>query len=161
MPTCNWPDCNDEGEFKAPCDPRDLSKYQYFCKAHIKEFNKRWNGLEGFNENEIFSMQHGAATWHRPTWKMGVNDKNYTSLFETAEDLYSFFKKRQSEQQPQSDSQQLPKDVREACYIFKLDAPLTGKPLKSRYLELVKENHPDKNPDSTQAEDNIKKINVA
>ena len=163
MSKCCWPGCELEGVFSAPCDPRDLSKRQYFCKQHIKDFNKSWNGLTGFDEEEIFSMQHGAATWNRPTWTMGVNSRMGQTPFETAEDLYRFFKQRQVDQAKieQHTLHELPADVQEACHIFQLQEPIGGRPLKQRYLKLVKEHHPDVHPEKDDAAEYIKKINVA
>ena len=160
---CAWPDCTLEGTFPAPADPRDLRKRQYFCKTHIKEFNKRWNGLDGFKEDEIFSLQDGAATWNRPTWKMGINGSpSSKATFSTADDLYEFFKERTRTEHTNSPQPvQLPADVQEACVIFNLSEPLGGKELKQRYIKLIKQHHPDVNPNNEQAEEFVKKINIA
>ena len=158
---CAWPECKEEGTFPAPCDPKDLRKRQYFCKSHIREFNKKWKGMQGFDANEIFTLQQGAATWNRPTWKMGVNgSSSSTSTFGTAEDLYQFFKQRRKATRNESVTS-IPADVQEACYILQLQDPIGGKQLKQRYLKLVKENHPDVHPDDDDAAEKIKKINVA
>lgn len=166
MTPCAHPGCDQEGTFGAPCDPHNLNKRQFFCQAHIKEFNKRWNGLNGFSEDEIFSMQHGAATWNRPTWKMGVGEATDKSTFqfETAEDLFQFFKQRRVQDARIDTStapEVLPADVQEACSIFDLKSPIAGRNLKQKYLQLVKKHHPDVNADRHQAEDAIKRINVA
>lgn len=170
MPNCcAWKDCNEEGEFRAPSDNRNLRQYRYFCAAHIKAFNKQWNGLKGFTENEIFDMQNGGATWNRPTWKMGTQAPvggMGTQVFESAEDLFKFFKQRKVssgkvEENVQNPYREIPADVREACSIFNVENPIHGKILKQKYLKLVKENHPDTNPDKDNAEDSIKRINVA
>jgi hypothetical protein len=164
MAKCSHPECELDGEFPAPKDPRNLAARQYFCQAHIKEFNKRWNGLNGFDQEEIFSMQHGAATWNRPTWKMGVHTPaDYNNTFKTADDLYRFFKQRRVDEakviQPPT-PRELPPDVMEACRIFAVAEPVGGKRLKRRYLDLVKKHHPDVSQEDTAAE-TIKKINVA
>lgn len=160
---CAWPDCKEEGTFPAPRSPRDIDGRQYFCQPHIKEFNKRWNGLDGFSMDEIFDMQHGGATWNRPTAPMGINSTSYnaaTSTFNSAEDLYKFFKQRQVNGADVSEKPEaLPEDVQEACAIFALKAPTGAKNLKTKYLELVKKNHPDVAPDASP--DVIKRINVA
>ncbi len=161
---CSWPGCQNEGEFPAPKSPRDIGARQYFCQAHIKEFNKKWNGLDGFSMDEIFEMQHGGATWNRPTAPMGVNSAAYnaaTSTFNSAEDLYKFFKQRQvnGADVTEAKAEKLPADVQEACAIFALKSPSNTKTLKTKYLELVKKNHPDIAPEADT--DMIKRINVA
>lgn len=162
---CAWPNCEEEGTFRAPKNPRDLTQKQYFCQSHIKEFNKRWNGLDGFSETEIYSMQDGQGTWNRPTWTMGLNQKptagRAEQIFANSEDLYGFFKNRLAEEAGKlPTTHHLPADVKEACAIFSIEQPLEEMLLKKRYLSLVKQHHPDVNK-SAEAPEHIKRINVA
>lgn len=170
---CAWPDCQEDGCFPAPKNPRNLSERQYFCAAHIKEFNKRWNGLNGFSEHEIYDMQDGTAKWLRPTWDMNLKAFGPATgsakaaatetLFANADDLYGFFtnrvlRERAGESLPST--RHLPADVKEACAIFSIEQPLEAAMLKKRYLNLVKQHHPDVNT-SPDAPEHIKRINVA
>lgn len=166
---CAWPECTAEGTFSAPKDPRNLGSRQYFCQAHIKEFNKRWNGLDGFNPDEIYRLQHGAATWNRPTWGMGVSGakvEQQATPFATAQDLFEFFTQRVSTtgktrtNEAEVPNTLLPPDVKEACVIFNIETPLPSSTLKKKYHTLVKQHHPDVNKADT-AEEQLKRINVA
>lgn len=165
---CTHTGCKEEGTFPAPRDPRNIGERQYFCEAHIKEFNKKWNGLDGFNEDEIFSMQQ-SSTWDRPTWKAGVNGDSQSGQqmrFKTTQELYEFFKQRHMQQHKkataQNNAKTIPPDVHEACIIFAIDSPLiTLSKLKQRYIALVKQHHPDVNKGSKTAEEMVKRINVA
>jgi hypothetical protein len=162
MHTCCWPDCTEKGEFSAPKDPRDLRLRQHFCAVHIKEFNKRWNGLDGFTESEIYTMQEPTAVWQRTTWGSGANAQ-VAAGFKSANDLYSFFNSRLARElngETPVRRSHLPKDVAAACRIFGLEEPLAEVQLKRRYINLVKQNHPDVNP-SPEAAEQIKRINVA
>lgn len=168
--TCAHPHCLFEGTFPAPVDPRNLRKRQYFCQAHIKEFNKAWNGLKGFNPDDIFNMQQG-VTWERPTWSLGVNgssihSQHHSDVFETANDLFNFFRQRQKDTTSTTDTttgaeKALPADVEEACHIFAMRPPFEPKILKQKYHALIKENHPDKHGGNEQAEELVKRINVS
>ena len=167
---CAWPNCSEEGTFSAPKNPRDLSQRQFFCGAHIKEFNKRWNGLDDFSMEELYKMQDGTAQWQRPGWNMGLHGQGGSTVgkggrnpFETADDLYGFFtnrvaRERNGESLPST--RHLPADVKEACAIFAIEQPLAEAVLKKRYLGLVKQHHPDVNK-SPDAPEHIKRINVA
>lgn len=169
---CAWPECNEEGTFPAPRNPRDLRDRQYFCAAHIKEFNKRWNGLEGFSEHEIYGMQDGTANWKRPAWNSGLQGQGPSGArveqpridpFADPDDLYGFFKdrvarERQGESLPST--RHLPADVKESCAIFGIERPLEAVTLKKRYITLMKQHHPDVNQSDTAA-DQSKRINVA
>ncbi|NBX85655.1 MAG: hypothetical protein EBQ80_00185 [Proteobacteria bacterium] len=167
---CAWSGCGEGGCYPAPRNPRDLGQRQYFCAAHIKEFNSRWDGLQGFSESEIYGMQDGTATWQRPTWGMGLGGRGPSGLpngakveqaFASADDLYGFFKNRVAQEQAKlPDSRHLPPDVKEACVIFNIEQPLENEGLKKRYLTLVKQHHPDVNK-SADAPEHIKRINVA
>jgi hypothetical protein len=163
---CAWPECREHGQYPAPRDPRNLSARQYFCAGHIKEFNKRWNGLEGYTVDDIYKLQHGAATWNRPTWGMGVNGAKVEAAanpFARAQDLFEFFQNRiatEGKSKGAAPVSLLPADVKEACVIFNIEQPLEETGLKKRYLTLVKQHHPDVNKTST-AEEQLKRINVA
>lgn len=170
MHTCAWPGCNEEGLFPAPKNPRNLSERQYFCAAHIKEFNKKWDGMSGFSEDEIYSLQDGSAKWNRPAWNMGlagqgpgVNTSQTTDPFANSDDLYGFFKSRIAREKSGESlpsTRHLPADVKESCAIFSIEQPLEQEVLKKRYLSLVKQHHPDVNK-SASAPEQIKRINVA
>ena len=176
---CAHPECTLEGTFPAPRDPKNIYDRQYFCQTHIAEFNKKWNGLTGMSEDDIFSMQT-KSTWERPTQPFGVHGENARKAqfsFGTSDDLYAFFKQRQkrefldslkygkNEETPfekeTEKKQDLPPDVQESCSIFNIELPIESKKLKSTYLQLIKKHHPDKNAGSKKAEEHVKRINVA
>lgn len=162
--SCAWPGCDAEGTFPAPKDPRNLSARQYFCQPHIKEFNKRWNGLDGFSEDEMFRMQNTGSHWNTPTRKMGLHGQGGAKVgespFASAQDLFAFFQDRVKNEKTVPQPLRLPPDVKEACVIFNIDAPADEAALKKHYLALVKQHHPDVNK-SPHAEEQIKRINVA
>lgn len=177
--TCAWPNCPEEGTFPAPRNPRNLSDRQYFCQPHIKEFNKRWNGLEGFSEKEIYGMQDGTASWQRPAWNTGLSGvggakvehpysdragQTFTNPFENADDLFGFFKSRVARERSGESlpsTAHLPADVKESCAIFGIEQPLEAVMLKKRYINLIKQHHPDVNKSAENAADQTKRINVA
>lgn len=172
MKKCAWPDCKNEGTFAAPKSTKDIYDRQYFCQEHIKEFNKRWNGLEGMSEDDIFSMQT-KSTWERPTQRFGIHGmsaKTSQFTFASAEDLFRFFKQRQNDERQKqyqqnkenhSLNEDLPADVAESCSILGVEVTATPASLKKRYLMLMKKHHPDLNQGSKKQEDHVKKINVA
>jgi hypothetical protein len=171
---CAHPDCNEEGTFPAPRNVRDIYDRQYFCQPHIKEFNKKWNGLDGMSEDERFAMQT-KSTWERPTWKFGIDGMSTKAAgfdLDRAEDLYHFFKQRQRDdlqrrnEKTTQDAQDktmgtLPDDVKEACIILNVALPMEPNRLKKQYLKLVKKHHPDTQANKTHGEEMIKKINIA
>ena len=39
---CEWKNCKDDGEFKAPTEKDNSKKYKWLCQKHIIEFNADW-----------------------------------------------------------------------------------------------------------------------
>lgn len=109
-------------------------------------------------------MQHGGATWNRPTWKMGLGTKSFvgaTAAFGATEDPYGFFEElhhKPAEAKPETSN--LPPDVRDACAELGVTPPLNSAKVRKVYHKLAKEHHPDRNKDPESA-DKIKRINDA
>ena len=56
---CDWNNCFDTGEYKAPIEKDNSKRYRLLCLAHVKEFNKNWNY---FVTSEIISNIFYAST---------------------------------------------------------------------------------------------------
>ena len=53
---CEWENCKESGDFKAPLEKDNSKNYRWLCENHIKLFNKSWNYFEGMGQNEIESF---------------------------------------------------------------------------------------------------------
>ena len=126
---CDHPDCELEGEYRAPKN-RNLTEYYWFCLKHVSEYNKAWNFYDGMSQEEIERENKLDETWHSPSWKFGINLEN---LALTTKEW-------------------------EALGILELQFPLTEVQLKTKYKQLVKKYHPDLNGGSKQAEEMFKKV---
>ena len=90
---CEWDNCNESGEFKAPLEKDNSRKYRWLCEEHIKLFNKNWNYFDGMRQNEIEDFLKSDLTWHRPTQKFGSSDNFFNILWNNAlNDKFVFFK---------------------------------------------------------------------
>lgn len=169
---CDVPGCEEPGDYPAPKSARDLSDRYHFCLEHVKTYNRSWNGLEGFSPGEIFDLQHGGATWNRPTWKLGVSSESNTAATATYDErlIRDFFKLFTAGQDPQTAGQhaeaplrekKLPTEVREACAIFAIQVPYTRTELKKTYRDLAKRYHPDHNQGNAEAQEHLKRVNHA
>jgi isopentenyl diphosphate isomerase/L-lactate dehydrogenase-like FMN-dependent dehydrogenase len=74
---CSCPDCDLLGEYKAPISPNNLREYQWFCLAHIKEYNKNWNYFENMTADEIETFIENDIIGHRKTQKIGATNSDY------------------------------------------------------------------------------------
>ena len=43
---CDWDNCKEPGNYKAPVERDNVRKYKMLCLKHIKIFNKNWNYFE-------------------------------------------------------------------------------------------------------------------
>ena len=74
---CSSPDCDLLGEYRAPISPNNLREYQWFCLAHIKEYNKNWNYFENMTADEIETFIENDIIGHRKTQKIGATNSDY------------------------------------------------------------------------------------
>lgn len=152
---CAHPDCELEGEFRAPRSPDQVRDYIWFCLDHVRDYNSRWNYYAGMTEDEIETDRHGTTFWHRPTWPLNGNRTAHG-----IRDDYGFFESESDENTRQNAGLQDSPEA-EALAIMNLSPPVTADAIKRRYKELVKQHHPDANGGDKLAEERLKTINQA
>lgn len=165
--TCAWEGCSAAGEYRAPRD-RDLRAYVALCLEHVRAYNAAWDYHKGASPDDLEAEIRGAATWERPTWKMGSlggGRRRYkvddpfgfaagTAFDPDAETASAKDAKRDEASQAHAARQS-------ALKVLSLSMPVTLEGLKQRYKELVKKYHPDANGGSPEAETRMKIINQA
>jgi len=162
---CAWAGCGLDGTYRAPRD-RKLDGYVFFCLEHVRIYNAKWNFHEGLGEAEIESELRSAATWDRPTWKMGTQgaarawwrDAKVEDPFGLGDET-PFDPRTRARGDGWTANFGLKSEHRRALKVLELDGPLTLVALKARYKVLVKRFHPDANGGG--AEDRMKTINAA
>ena len=50
---CDWKNCKEKGEFRAPIEKDNSKRFRLLCKNHIKKFNQDWDYFKGMNQDEI------------------------------------------------------------------------------------------------------------
>lgn len=159
---CDMPGCTQHGEFRAPKD-RSLSEHYWFCQDHIAEYNKAWNFFEGMNAQEVEDHILNSLYGDRPTRRYDAGSTFYDDLYNQAWRTYEY---KEQERPKNSGYQYSIEENRntpeyEALAIFGLEPPIDLKAIKARYKELAKKHHPDFNPGDQDAEELLKKINMA
>ena len=81
---CDWNNCNNIGEYKAPVEKDNSKKYRLLCLEHIKEFNKNWNYFENMNDSEVMEFIKADMTWHKPTQNFSAQDNFFKILWNNA-----------------------------------------------------------------------------
>lgn len=156
---CQWQGCCETGEHRAPTD-RTLSDYYIFCLDHVRAYNAQWNYHEGLAPDVMEMEYRSAATWDRPTWKMGDRTGPGTA-WDNAFDPFDLLKETHGRDGESATRPALPTHEIDAYRVLGLSGPLTLETLKARYKVLVKRYHPDTNGGTVEAENQMKDINAA
>lgn len=162
---CEMPDCMQTGDHRAP-KHRGLDEYYNFCFDHAREYNKAWNFFDGMSNSEVEDYMTSSFYGNRPTWKYGVDGSTQEEdLFRNAQNQYFYGEHDTQKTREQKKQGTLYGDRTapeyEAMALMGLEPPVELEDIKKRYKKLAKKYHPDLNRDDPNAEELLKKINMA
>jgi DnaJ domain len=150
---CAHPGCAEGGEFRAP-NPYGRSAgsdgpgdYQWLCLEHVRAFNTRYNFFEGMSRDEIEDAQMPAAGWanaNRVFSDGGVDRPPKWSDFHDPLDAISA-RFRGGVRQAKARDPRFTAEDRRALRQLGLAEDADRKALRTRYSELVRRYHPDRN----------------
>ena len=157
---CEWENCMEIGDYKAPMEKDNSKNYRWLCVEHIKLFNKSWDYFDGMNQNEIEIFLKSDMTWHRPTQRFGSSDNFFNILWNNAlNDKFNFFK-HEKNTHSLNEKKLSEKDI-DAFKIMGLELNASWPIIQKKFKTLVKKFHPDKNSGNKQFEDKLKRITLA
>ena len=81
---CDWNNCFELGEYRAPIEKDNSKNYRLLCLKHVKEFNKNWNYFAGMNDAEVVDFLKSDMTWHKPTQGFSSSDNFFKVLWNNA-----------------------------------------------------------------------------
>ena len=141
---CEWDNCKESGEFKAPLEKDNSKKYRWLCEEHIKLFNKNWNYFAGMCQDEIEDFLKSDLTWHRPTQKFGSSDNFFNILWSNAlSDKFNIFNKEKIINS--LNVKKLSQKDKDAFIIMGLEFNAEWSIIQKKFKTLVKKFHPDRN----------------
>jgi len=156
---CEWINCKETGEFKAPTEKDNIKKFRWLCESHIKIFNKSWNYFEGMSQDQIENFLKSDLTWHRPTQKFGSSDNFFNILWNNAlSDKFKIFKEQMSYK---NKDKKLSEKDKDALKLMELEFSSDWNEIQKKFKTLVKKFHPDRNSGNKEFEDKLKKITMA
>ena len=157
---CDWNNCNEIGEYKAPVEKDNSKKFRMLCLDHVKEFNKNWNYFSGMKDNEVIDFLKSDMIWHKPTqsfsssdnffkilWNNTLKDENSKSMLNNSLD---YMKKLKFDH----------KDIK-AFGILEISVGLKWEKIQKKFKSLVKKFHPDMNSGNKKYEEKLKLITLA
>ena len=157
---CDWNNCNEIGEYKAPVEKDNSKKYRILCLNHVKEFNKNWNYFEGMDDNQINEFIKSDMTWHKPTQSFSSSDNFFKVLWNNA------LKDEMDKSQLNNEFNHMNQfkfnhnDIK-AFEILGIAVGLKWEKIQQKFKKLVKKFHPDMNAGNKKFEDKLKIITLA
>ena len=157
---CDWNNCKELGEYKAPVERDNSKKFRMLCLKHVKEFNKNWNYFSGMNDNQIMNFLKSDMTWHKPTQSFSSSDNFFKVLWNNTlkDELDS--KKLKSDFNHMRQFKFDNKDIK-AFEILGLSVGMKWMKIQKKFKTLVKKFHPDMNLGNKKYEDKLKMITLA
>ena len=149
---CEHPDCEEAGEYRAPARGGRRpgfdgpGEWRWFCLDHVRAFNSGYNFFEGMSADEIEAQQTPYAGWERETrsFSAGAGDKPRWADFVDPLDAIGAKFARAADRE-RRDGGLLSEGDRRALKALGLDHNADRRALRTRYAELVRRYHPDRN----------------
>ena len=151
---CSYPGCDAPGEFRAP--PADGRRsgfdgpgdWRWLCLDHVRAFNASYNFFTGMSTDEINAAQRPFAGWERETraFATGGADQppRWADFADPLEAISGRFGRMQTEAM-RSDGKPLSEGERKALRVLGLNKDADRRALRTRYAELLRRFHPDRN----------------
>tara|TARA_B100001996_G_scaffold103910_1_gene78132 strand:- start:378 stop:893 length:516 start_codon:yes stop_codon:yes gene_type:complete len=153
---CDWNNCFNIGEYKAPVEKDNSKKYRLLCLNHVKEFNKNWNYFSGMNDDQILEFLKSDVTWHKPTQSFTSSDNFFKILWNnTLNDEIDTSKFKNINQFKFNNN-----DIK-AFSILGISVGLKWSKIQDKFKKLVKKFHPDMNSGNKNYEEKLKVITLA
>ena len=157
---CDWNNCKELGEYKAPIERYNSKKFRMLCLKHIREFNKNWNYFSGMDDNQILNFLKSDMTWHKPTQSFSSSDNFFKVLWNnTLKDEFDN-RKIKSDFNYMRQFKFDHKDIK-AFEILGLSVGMKWMKIQEKFKTLVKKFHPDMNLGNKKYEEKLKLITLA
>jgi len=145
---CSEPGCRAPGEFRAPLASGGFDgpgQWRWLCLDHVRDFNARYNYFRGMSAEEITEAQHPVHGWARETRAFsGVSDApRWADFRDPLEAIQARFAATRPAER--SDGRALSAEQRRDLKALGLDIDADRRALRSRYSDLVRRYHPDRN----------------
>ena len=152
---CDEPGCDEAGEFRAPLRDGAGSggdgpgRFRWLCLDHVRAFNAGYNFFTGMTPDEIHAAQRPYAGWERETraFAAGGADRPppWADFADPLDAIGARYRQKMEEARGRADGRPLSGDDRRALKVLGLALDADRHALRTRYSELVRKFHPDRN----------------
>ena len=138
----------------------------------MREYNKSYNYFSGMPDEDVVKHQKDDTTGHRPTWFVGVNSwaRNRAAKPRAARNGFptasppktpsACLEQRRASraQRPGEPPRPIQRAERKCLRLLNLDDSATKAEIKTRFKDLVKRHHPDRNGGDRRSEDKLREV---
>ena len=165
---CDHETCNQPGKYRAPKHPDNLEVFFWFCLAHIRDYNAKWNFFENHTEEELERQFAADRVWERDTKPFGsrgegmkpsVEERAWARLgIDDPHQVLGDNATRNPGSGAAVSARRLPPGERKAIDILEAGDTWTKAELRKQYKKLIKELHPDLNGGDRSEEDRLQQV---
>ncbi|CAM4089140.1 J domain-containing protein [Novosphingobium lubricantis] len=166
---CHAPGCEEPGEFRAPgVRPSGFDgpgDYRWFCLEHVRQFNAGYDFFAGMTPDEILAAQSPLSGWERETRAFrpdaGVDfAPPWGDFADPLEAIAARAKARRADHRMAAEAARrgISPDERKAYDVLNLAYDADRRALRSRYSQLVREYHPDRNGGDRSHEGRLQQV---
>lgn len=166
---CQHPDCDQSGKYRAPLNPDSLDEFRWFCLAHIREYNQKWNFFENHTQEELEEQFAADRVWERETKPFGKKDEEpkqtpeqkawaRLGINDAHEVLGDNATKNHGKGSAAGSAKRLPPAERKAIDILEAKDHWTKAEIRKQYKALVKVLHPDMNGGDRSDEERLQEV---
>jgi hypothetical protein len=159
---CAVPGCGEPGEFKAPVEPADFDgpgSWRFLCLDHVREHNSKYNYFEGMTADEIADAQSPYGGWERSTRAFATLGADPApSWGDFSDPLDAIAARFRGGRRDAPSSSRFSRPERRALSVLGLAEDADRNALRSRYSNLVRRYHPDKNGGDRSHERKLREV---
>ncbi len=162
---CQAPGCPEPGEFRAPGEQRPgfdgPGDYRWFCLDHVRAFNAGYDYFSGMSQDEIVAAQNPVHGWERETRAFsptaGIDGApRWRDFADPLDAINQRYRARHPAQR--SDGRAVTPEERRALEVLGLPLDANRTDLRSRYSQMVRKYHPDRNGGDRSYEQRLQEV---
>lgn len=157
---CEHPGCTERGLYRAPKSPDRLDEYYWFCRTHVREYNRRWNYFDGAEDAGVNDQRERDRIWDRETKPFTRRARTEGWEHLGIDDPHQILGDKGTRQPDAGTTtgRRLPPMERRALDILDAREGWTKTEIRKQYRSLIKDLHPDMNGGARADEERLQEV---
>jgi len=157
---CDHAGCEERGLYRAPKSREDLDDYFWFCKAHAREYNLKWNFFDGTTDEDFAAQVDSDRVWGRETkpFRQSTEERAWARL--GVDDPHQVLGDNATRNPGKrvTGRRKLPPTERKAVEILEVAETASKAEIRKAYKALIKVLHPDMNGGDRSDEERLQEV---